>query len=169
MRHTLQGFATGHAREMNRMPRKPVSWTATLAVLLLGLAGVWMARPASAQELPPGSYMQSCFNFQVIDGTLLANCRRMSGGIRPTSLPRAYHCHGDIANQDGRLICIEERPRVPGGSYLQSCSNAQVVDDTLFADCLRMNQTVHQTRLPYPWRCHGDIANEDGHLRCLGG
>jgi hypothetical protein len=150
------------------MPRKPVHWVPALVVLLTLLAGISVVRPASAQGLPPGSYAQTCFNVQVIDGTLLANCRRINGSVRPTSLPHAYHCHGDISNQDGRLICLEERPRVPGGSYLQSCHNAQVVDDTLFADCLRMNQTVRQTRLPYPWRCPGDIANEDGHLRCFG-
>jgi hypothetical protein len=150
------------------MPHKLVHVASTLAALLIVLASVATTHPAAAQGFPPGTYAQSCFNIQILDGTLLANCRRVNGTVRPTSLPHAYHCHGDIANQDGRLICIEERPRVPGGTYLQSCVNAQIIDGTLFADCRRVNQTVRQSRLPYPWDCHGDIANEDGHLRCYG-
>jgi hypothetical protein len=150
------------------MARKFPRRAAVLVALAIGVSGLSAVSPAAAQNVPPGSYAQSCFNLQVIDGTLIGDCRRMDGSVRGTSLPHAWHCHGDIENRNGKLICVEiARPSVPGGSYVQSCGNAHIVEGELFADCRRLDGSIRPSRMPAPYSCPGDIANLDGHLRCV--
>jgi hypothetical protein len=152
------------------MASKFLRRASALVALAVAVSGLTAAFPAAAQNLPPGSYGQSCFNLQLIDGTLIGNCRRGDGSIRGTSLPHAWHCHGDIANENGKLRCIEvvaPQPRVPNGSYLQNCINPHVVDGELFADCRKLDGYMRPSRLPAPWSCPGDIADLDGHLRCV--
>jgi hypothetical protein len=150
------------------MARKFLRRAAALVALAIGVSGLSAVSPAAAQGLPQGSYGQSCFNLQVIDGTLIGDCRRVDGSVRGTSLPHAWHCHGDIANENGRLRCIVVvQPRVPGGSYLQTCGNAQMMGADLYAECRKLDGVIRQSRMPAPFSCPGDIANLDGHLRCV--
>jgi len=58
---------------------------------------------------------------------------------------------------------------LPGGSYLQSCTNAAIADGTLVAQCRRVDQTYRMTSLPQAWQCQGRISNNDGRLECPGG
>jgi len=58
---------------------------------------------------------------------------------------------------------------LPGGSYLQSCTNAAIADGTLVAQCRRIDQTYRMTSLPQAWQCQGRISNNDGKLECPGG
>ncbi len=153
------------------MARKFLGRAGALIALAIGLSGLAASGSAAAQGLPGGSYGQSCFNLQIIDGTLIGDCRRMDGSVRGTSLPHAWHCHGDIANENGRLRCLvvvqPQAPQAPAGSYLQSCGNAQIVGGELYAECRKLDGYVRQSRMPAPWNCPGDIANLDGHLRCV--
>jgi hypothetical protein len=47
------------------------------ALAFFALSGMLAIRyPLAAQALPAGSYQQSCRDVSIIDGTLLAQCRR---------------------------------------------------------------------------------------------
>ena len=65
------------------------------------LAGFCWLQPASAQGVPPGSYLRSCGEVYLQGET----CRRMDGSPQPTSLPAVPNCVGDIGNMNGNLTC----------------------------------------------------------------
>jgi hypothetical protein len=58
---------------------------------------------------------------------------------------------------------------LPQGSYLQSCGNAAIQGDTLFAVCRSADGRDVRASLPSVSRCTGDIANNNGLLQCGGG
>ncbi|MBV9583316.1 MAG: hypothetical protein JO213_00340 [Alphaproteobacteria bacterium] len=77
---------------------------------IVGLAGVLLAgmawvQPAAAQNVPPGSYLQSCFRPFMEGDRLVAVCRRGDGRDQRTSLPDVRRCVGDIGNNKGNLQC----------------------------------------------------------------
>jgi hypothetical protein len=55
---------------------------------------------------------------------------------------------------------------VPGGSYLQSCSNARMSGDRLVAECQRPDGSWNRTALRDVGRCVGGVANMNGQLTC---
>jgi hypothetical protein len=55
---------------------------------------------------------------------------------------------------------------VPGGSYLQSCSNARMFGDRLVAECQRTDGSWDRTALRDVGRCVGGVANMNGQLTC---
>lgn len=55
--------------------------------------------------------------------------------------------------------------RVPGGSYLESCSNARMFGDRLVAECRRMDGRWTRSEVDAN-RCVGGIANSNGQLTC---
>jgi hypothetical protein len=63
-----------------------------------------VAAPAHAQNVPPGSYLQSCRDVQTQGDRLVADCRRTDGSWGRTALD-VDRCVGGIANMDGRLTC----------------------------------------------------------------
>ena len=73
--------------------------TLALATLSIG------ATSAAAQAFPPGSYQGSCTQVHWAGTTLVAECRRHDSRTTGTGLPNASRCTGDIANNDGQLIC----------------------------------------------------------------
>jgi hypothetical protein len=58
---------------------------------------------------PPGSYQETCRRIQVERGDLEADCRTRSGSWRHSELDKARECRGDIANDNGRLVCARVR------------------------------------------------------------
>ena len=70
------------------------------AAMLISAAAV----PSHAQNVPPGSYLQSCRNVETQGDRLVANCRRADGSWSRTALD-VDRCVGGIANMDGRLTC----------------------------------------------------------------
>ncbi len=56
--------------------------------------------------------------------------------------------------------------RLPRGSYLQTCPEANVYRGRLTAVCRRRDGSFQQSSLADVGRCVGDIANIDGRLRC---
>jgi len=58
---------------------------------------------------------------------------------------------------------------VPGGSYLQSCTNVHIFGDRVIADCRRMDGGWDRTALRDIDRCVGGIANMNGRLTCTYG
>jgi hypothetical protein len=58
---------------------------------------------------------------------------------------------------------------LPRGSYLGSCSGAHIEGDTLIAHCRTVNGFEERSALSDVNRCAGDIANDNGALRCTYG
>src|SRR3979411_140044 len=74
-----------------------------IGVLLPGLllVGLCAMQPASAQDVPPGTYLRSCGHAYLQGGTLIAACLRTDGSAQPTALPAVQYCVGDIGNMNG--------------------------------------------------------------------
>lgn len=152
-----------------------------------GLAGLLFAlgwlfggvSVASAQPVPPGSYLRSCQNVQVRGPNLAATCATRNGQWVGTRLNDFPSCRGDISNQNGQLWC-ERRPGpgpmpgpVPGqgfgppGSYRQSCGNIDFRNGVLAAQCRTRSGNWQTTRLNTATCQPGtDISNQNGTLVC---
>ena len=78
-----------------------------IGVLLPGLllVGLCAMQPASAQDVPPGTYLRSCGHAYLQGGTLIAACLRTDGSAQPTALPAVQYCVGDSGNMNGALTC----------------------------------------------------------------
>ena len=73
---------------------------------LLAAGLVVGAAPAFADQLPQGSYRESCRDIKVIDGTLLAQCRQPDGAYWGISgLAAVESCVGGVVNRRGDLYC----------------------------------------------------------------
>jgi hypothetical protein len=55
---------------------------------------------------------------------------------------------------------------LPAGSYLRSCNGVRIEGDTLIARCRRVDGFEQRSVLNDVHRCVGDIANDNGELRC---
>ena len=55
----------------------------------------------------------------------------------------------------------------PGGSYIQTCSNARVDGGRLYAECRTSTRSSRYSSIEYG-RCSGDISNSEGLLVCSG-
>jgi len=79
----------------------------TIQALLAGLllAGLCWPLSASAQDVPPGTYLRSCGEVHLRGDELVATCRGMDGSAHRSSLPAVRGCVGDIGNINGRLNC----------------------------------------------------------------
>ncbi len=68
----------------------------------------------------------------------------------------------------GSLILPASAQSLPGGSYRQSCSNARVYGNRLYADCTPPQGSAQRTSIALDSCTNGDIANVNGNLRCNG-
>ena len=127
---------------------------------------------ANAQNLPPGSYKDTCRSVSVLGGTLTAQCQRVDGSWKNTAIQ--YHdCEGGITNENGNLTCkhgTKPKPdkQLPKGSYKQSCKDAYVDGKWLYARCQKMSGNYNNSSLKYA-DCYKDIWNNNGVLTCGGG
>src|SRR4030088_2255083 len=87
----------------------------TIQVLLarLILAGLGWPRSASAQAVPPGSYLDTCGNAYLRGDTLVATCPSVDGYAERTSLPAVQSCVGNLGDMSGRRACSYARARMP--------------------------------------------------------
>jgi hypothetical protein len=67
-----------------------------------------MAAPAHAQDVPRGSYLQTCTHVETHGDRLVADCMRVDGRWSRTALD-LDRCGGGIANINGRLTCSGDR------------------------------------------------------------
>ena len=166
------------------MQRKIVGFAAGLALLATGLLPA-SADPSLApgtvwQQIPYGSYQQSCANIQVQGDQLIADCNLASGGTQNSSLSISSCARGDIANTNGRLTCNRTRysrangygygayETAPSGSYQQSCTNVRMGGTMLTGTCTDPNGNNITTTLDIS-NCNGsDVANMNGRLQCSG-
>lgn len=142
-----------------------------IKVCLLALTIATCATHARAQGIPPGSYRQTCFNIQMQNWTLYANCQDVDGRWRTTSLPDVRSCVGDVTNVNGELRCNRGEAwrapnNLPRGSYLETCRSAKLRGDRLFAKCETVSGDWVRSSLDDVQRCVGDIVNDDGQLQC---
>jgi opacity protein-like surface antigen len=70
----------------------------------LGLAATALA-PASAQNIPSGSYQQSCTNIRVRGDQLFARCTNPQGTYVRSTITLSSCRNGDIVNSNGQLAC----------------------------------------------------------------
>lgn len=129
---------------------------------------------SQAQSIPPGSYQQTCKNIDMRNDVLSANCQDSGGHWQSALLRDVGNCRSDIINDDGALRCsrgvgIQSQAGVPGGSYSQSCQEMRVHGDDLEARCQNTNGDWKSTKLDDYNKCHGDIINDNGKLRCVAG
>lgn len=150
---------------------------AMCALLTFSMA-LWI-QTAGAQGLPQGSYQQTCNNVAVNGAVLNAVCQDSKGHWRSTSLPDFQRCTSDITNDNGNLACSGyssgpsyggyQNVNGPNGSYIQSCQNINASGDDLHARCQSSDGNWHDTNLDDYQKCHGDIINDNGKLRCVSG
>jgi hypothetical protein len=130
-----------------------------------------------AQGIPQGSYQQTCNNVAVNGNVLTANCQDSRGNWINAQLPDMQRCGSDITNDNGVLHCASSVPgpggyqagNGPNGSYMQSCQNIHVGGDDLHARCQTRDGSWHETKLDDYNKCHGDILNDNGSLKCVAG
>jgi hypothetical protein len=143
----------------------------SLCVVLFAVA-LSAALPAAA-EGPPGSYQGTCSNIKVqrlLGGsgkTLTASCVKRSG--KPVDAALALPCSGDIANDNGKLVC-KSGPNPfapPPGSYMAQCKNANMAGPILRASCKASDGTrVDTTINTLDCRGHDIWVKPSGKLSC---
>lgn len=114
---------------------------------------------------PTGSYTESCKNAQMKGSTLHAVCKSLDGRELPTSLKDANRCSEGVANINGILNC-ESSGVLPPGSYIATCKDVKLQGSMLSATCNDGKDHWHNTFLRDANKCNGDIANQNGTLRC---
>ncbi len=122
------------------------------------------AAPSPSQ--PGGSYTDSCRNIQMKGATLHAVCKSLDGRELPTSLKDANRCAEGVANINGILNC-EASGVLPPGSYIATCRDVRLQGSTLYATCNDGKDHWLSASLRDVQKCSGDIANQNGTLRCV--
>jgi hypothetical protein len=114
---------------------------------------------------PPGSYTESCKNIQMKGSTLHAVCKSLDGREAPTLLRDANRCSQGVVNVNGILNC-EVSDVLPPGSYISTCKDVRLQGSTLVASCNNGKDRWITAELRDAHKCSGDIANQNGALRC---
>jgi hypothetical protein len=121
---------------------------------------------AGAPSQPRGSYTDSCRNIQMKGTTLRAVCKSLDGRELPTSLKEANRCSEGVANINGILNC-EVSDVLPPGSYIATCKDVRLRGTTLLASCNDGKDHWLNASMRDANKCVGDIANQNGALRCI--
>jgi hypothetical protein len=120
---------------------------------------------AAPPSQPGGSYTDSCRNIQMKGTTLHAVCKSLDGRELPTSLKDANRCAEGVANINGILNCAVSGV-LPPGSYIATCKDVRLQGTTLYATCNDGKDHWLTASLRDVQKCNGDIANQNGALRC---
>jgi CVNH domain len=118
-----------------------------------------------APSQPRGSYTESCRDIQMKGSTLHAICKSVDGREAPTSLREANRCAQGVVNVNGILNC-EVSDVLPPGSYISTCKDVRMQGTTLYASCNNGKDHWVAAELREAHKCSGDIANQNGTLRC---
>ena len=116
----------------------------------------------SQNNLPAGSYTQTCRDCSYSNYTLNCRCKPRSSPHIETSLFVKYCAHNTIENLDGHLRCKAE---CASGSYFQTCRNCSCGTDSMSCECEKKNHHFKQTSISLR-NCNGAISNCDGNLKC---
>jgi len=85
---------------------------AALAIMLGGAGKV-----CAAQQVPPGSYQQTCRNIGVRGSTLYADCQDANRNWQAAQMRDFDRCNGEIQNINGSLQCTNGYGRGVYGGY----------------------------------------------------
>jgi hypothetical protein len=139
--------------------------------------GVYGRPPGGGWQggIPPGDYKLTCRDIRNDGNVLKANCQKVDGGWRSTSLD-TRSCRNQIVNEDGRLRCAAGgghgygpggwQGGIPPGDYRLTCENIRVNGQRLDASCQKTDGSWRNTSLENFSRCGDRISNVDGRLRC---
>lgn len=154
----------------------PVAWCSRAIFVLASAGGMvlsFFVAGAMAEEIPAGSYIETCRNI-IVDGdlSLTAECQDSGGAWESSTIDRPFYCTGGIDNISGQLRCAERERTdldLPLGSYLYSCRDAKIYQNQLEADCQDSTGAyIGITSVQGPFPPGVDVANCDGQLY-LGG
>jgi CVNH domain len=129
----------------------------------------------AAQEIPSGSYRQTCRDIGMNGSTLQARCQTSNGDWQSAQLPDFQRCASEIVNDNGGLRCNMGgdnwqsgygRHSMPGGGYTQTCQEIRTSGSTLEANCQTRNGQWNRTTLQNFNQCTAEIENDDGRLVC---
>jgi hypothetical protein len=100
------------------MYKTTVNWHATAFALALGVTSIFVTPQSAAAQGPTGSYRNSCRAITMTRGGYLqAECRTPTGRWLNSRI-RVSECRGrDIANRNGRLVCVDNRRGKNDGRY----------------------------------------------------
>jgi hypothetical protein len=134
------------------------------AALLFGLAGFFIYRQTTSinltsNQIPAGSYKDTCKDISVENGILKATCLTRDGQDSPTELLSFKDC-AEITNNNGSLEC-----QLPPRSYKNTCKNIRVENGVLKASCAKNNGQYKVTDLSNFKDCKL-IDNVNGSLFC---
>ena len=76
-----------------------------LGLAALALAIIGLGTTSAAQQIPGGSYQQTCRNVGVRGSTLYAECQDTNRNWQRTELQDYQRCSGEIQNLNGSLQC----------------------------------------------------------------
>lgn len=129
-----------------------------LMSILVATLSIALSSTVLADNLPPGSYKDTCSSISLNGETLKATCKRFNGSSNKTELPFATSCVGIISNVDGNLVCTG-----PTGSFARTCRNMVVSNDILSATCQRRNGSWQESHTSFSGFQH-PVTNCDGNL-----
>ena len=122
-------------------------------------------REGHAPSQPPGLYTETCKDIRMKGSTLHAICKSLDGREAPASLRDANRCSQGVVNVNGILNC-EVSDVLPPGSYISTCKDVRLQGTTLVASCNNGKDRWITAELRDAHKCSGDIANQNGALRC---
>jgi hypothetical protein len=136
-------------------------------------------QPGYQAGVPNGSYTQSCQDVHIDGDDLKARCQTSDGNWHNAKLDDYQKCRGDVVNDNGKLRCVNGAftPGYAGGyrgpvgvvgtPYTQTCKDIKSHGDELEARCKNNNGGWQNTSIHDYRKCHGQIVNQDGALRCV--
>jgi len=131
------------------------------------LSAVILPSQASAQNPPPGPYTESCRDIRMEGTTVSATCQEASGKWVRAKMKNSDKCADGLVNTNAVLSC--RTGLLPPGSYVESCDNVRLDGATLKASCKKGSGKSATTELKNANQCRGDIANQNGALKCVTG
>ena len=87
----------------------------TFGMVALTMALFGSGTTCKAQQVPSGSYQQTCQNVGVRGSTLYASCNDGRGQWQSTELPDFQRCSSEIQNDNGNLRCNKSNGGNNGG------------------------------------------------------
>lgn len=147
---------------------------------------------ANAENVPPGSYLESCTQCQVFEdeeeGHKVLSCMACgnwhgatyASTLRLDSCPQTGNGANNIGNENGKLVC--EGIALPKGTYQDSCRDCSVTTNqrmVLTCNCKDGSGTPNGTVLyppeimkdgePVGFEVCQNIENQNGQLVCVRG
>lgn len=145
---------------------------ATLFAVAIVSMCIGLGAPASAVQIPPGSYRETCESITMSGGYLSARCQDIGGNWHQAQLDMGRCPGGPVANNNGVLVCgpggYGIGRELPRGSWRVTCRDASLAHGRLEAECINAGGNWQSSQLDYddcPTRL---VGNLHGQLFCEG-